>query len=435
MLFYEAERSGPLPDDNRIDYRGDSALNDDVVGGYYDAGDHVKFGFPMASMTTILAWGGISFYEGYEKADQLDWFDKCLKWSLDYFMAAHTSDNELVGQVGNGDADHAVWGRPEDMSMNRPSYKITASAPGSDLAGETAAALAAGSVYFTRRGDTAYATQCLEHARTLFNFADKHRGKYTDAIPQASNFYQSWSGYNDELVWAAAWMAKATGESAYSDKAEDFYDEFQNIQGRPSEFSWDDKTAGAQLLLWDVTGKNKYKSNVEEFLDYLWNVDYTPKGLIWLESSQWGSLRYAADLAHFAMQAASLGVDTENSLEFAENQVNYILGDAGRSYVCGWGNNPPERPHHRASSCPNQPKECGWNDFNNQGPNPQVLSGAMVGGPDYNDNYVDDRQNFQVYLFICYYHHLLSYFQTNEVATDYNAGFQSALAGLCYIYC
>ena len=90
MLFYEAERSGPLPDDNRIDYRGDSALNDDVVGGYYDAGDHVKFGFPMASMTTILAWGGISFYEGYEKADQLDWFDKCLKWSLDYFMAART---------------------------------------------------------------------------------------------------------------------------------------------------------------------------------------------------------------------------------------------------------------------------------------------------------------------------------------------------------
>ena len=96
------------------------------------------------------------------------------------------------------------------------------------------------------------------------------------------------------------------------------------------------------------------------------------------------------------MQAASLGVDTENSLEFAENQLNYILGDTGRSYVCGWGNNPPQQPHHRASSCPDQPKECGWNDFNNQGPNPQVLSGALVGGPDYNDNYVDDRQNFQV---------------------------------------
>ncbi|MEM9002835.1 MAG: glycoside hydrolase family 9 protein, partial [Cyanobacteria bacterium P01_F01_bin.86] len=49
FLFYEAQRSGPLPDDNRIEWRGDSALNEgadvgrDLSGGYYDAGDHVKF--------------------------------------------------------------------------------------------------------------------------------------------------------------------------------------------------------------------------------------------------------------------------------------------------------------------------------------------------------------------------------------------------------
>ena len=36
MLFYEAQRSGPLPADNRVPWRGDSALNDAVVGGYYD---------------------------------------------------------------------------------------------------------------------------------------------------------------------------------------------------------------------------------------------------------------------------------------------------------------------------------------------------------------------------------------------------------------
>ena len=29
--------------------------------GYYDAGDLVKFGFPMAATVTVLAWGGISF--------------------------------------------------------------------------------------------------------------------------------------------------------------------------------------------------------------------------------------------------------------------------------------------------------------------------------------------------------------------------------------
>ena len=36
LLFYAAQRSGPLPDNNRIDWRGDSALDDVPVGGYYD---------------------------------------------------------------------------------------------------------------------------------------------------------------------------------------------------------------------------------------------------------------------------------------------------------------------------------------------------------------------------------------------------------------
>lgn len=36
ILFYEAQRSGPLPADNRIDWRGDSAMDDYVLGGYYD---------------------------------------------------------------------------------------------------------------------------------------------------------------------------------------------------------------------------------------------------------------------------------------------------------------------------------------------------------------------------------------------------------------
>lgn len=42
FLFYEAQRSGALPSDERLDWRGDSALTDgndrgiDLTGGYYD---------------------------------------------------------------------------------------------------------------------------------------------------------------------------------------------------------------------------------------------------------------------------------------------------------------------------------------------------------------------------------------------------------------
>ena len=44
LLFYEAQRSGPLPSTNRIPWRGDSALGDvtpggtPLAGGWYDAG-------------------------------------------------------------------------------------------------------------------------------------------------------------------------------------------------------------------------------------------------------------------------------------------------------------------------------------------------------------------------------------------------------------
>ena len=105
---------------------------------------------------------------------------EALKWGTDYFIACHTSDNELIGQIGDGYADHEQWESPENLDdMDRPSFSITADAPGSDLAGETAAALAASSVYFRLVGDSDYADLCLQHAKTLFAFADQYRGKNT----------------------------------------------------------------------------------------------------------------------------------------------------------------------------------------------------------------------------------------------------------------
>merc|ERR1712142_311936 len=151
-LFYQAQRSGKLNkfgdfNTDKIPYRGDSALGDggdnkvDLEGGYYDAGDFVKFNFPMAASTTLLAWGAIDFSKGYSAADQTEKTLNTIKWATDYFIKCHTGPNELYAQVGDGNADHSQWTRVEDMTIPRPSYKIDASKPGSDLAGETAAAL------------------------------------------------------------------------------------------------------------------------------------------------------------------------------------------------------------------------------------------------------------------------------------------------------
>ncbi|XP_069943484.1 uncharacterized protein [Cherax quadricarinatus] len=424
-VFYEAQRSGKLPADQRVTWRGDSALDDgsdvghDLTGGYYDAGDHVKFGFPMAYTATVLAWGLIDFAKGHQTANQVEYGQAAVKWATDYFLKAHTAHFEFYGQVGEGNADHAYWGRPEEMTMARPSYKIDSSAPGSDLAAETAAALAAASIVF-KEVDSAYASQMLTVAEELYAFADEDRDVYSNSITDAASFYKSWSGYGDELCWGALWLYRATGDEAYLEKARAAWDEF-SLGTDAVQFAWDDKRAGCYALFTLLQPDTaEYKNSLESFLDYILNeAPYTPQGMVFLDT--WGANRHAANVAFIALWAAEYG-NTDHTAtyrEFAETQINILLGDSGHSFVVGYGVNPPQRPHHRSSSCPWPPADCtdGWAQ-QQPGPNPHVLFGALVGGPSEDGTYSDDRND--------YVH--------NEVACDYNAAFTGALAALVELH-
>jgi endoglucanase len=297
--------------------------------------------------------------------------------------------------------------------MKRPAFKIDAENPGSEIAGEAAAALAAAGILF-RGEDLPYSQNLLSHAKALFDFADRHRGNYVDAIPAAWGYYHS-SGYHDELVWSALWLYKATGNVEYLRKAESIYREsLANVSMRWTH-SWDDKRYGAAILLAQLTKSAVYKNAVRRWLDY-WTIgdqgeriEYTPGGLAWLDS--WGSLRYAATTAFLAFLYADTVEDVGTRYrDFARQQIDYILGanPQGRSYVVGFGNNPPRNPHHRASH--GSLKHTIEDPLTNR----HILYGALVGGPTSADDssYVDDRTNFQ----------------GNEVALDYNAGFTGAVA-------
>lgn len=52
----------------------------------------------------------------------------------------------------------------------------------------------------TPNTDNAYAQKLILTAKSLFDLAYQHQGKFTTSNP----FYSS-SGYQDELAWAAAW--------------------------------------------------------------------------------------------------------------------------------------------------------------------------------------------------------------------------------------
>ena len=101
-------------------------------------------------------------------------------------------------------------------------------------------------------------------------------GKYTDCIP-AGGFYESWSGYNDELVWAAAWIAKATGEQSDIDKAEALWSEVGGANANPGEVSWDDKWAMTFLVMYDVTGKVISIWYFSSLMYYVFRMNIDPK--------------------------------------------------------------------------------------------------------------------------------------------------------------
>jgi hypothetical protein len=153
----------------------------------------------------------------------------------------------LWAEVGDGDTDHYCWQRPEDMTTSRQAYKVDRDNPGSDLVGETAAALAAASVVF-RLSDPRYSHLLVRHAEQLFEFGDKYRGEYDRSVPEASRYYASFSGYGDEMLWAALWLHRATGKLEYLDYAVDMADEFGGTGWAITEFSWDVKYAGLQIL-------------------------------------------------------------------------------------------------------------------------------------------------------------------------------------------
>lgn len=74
-------------------------LQVDLVGGYYDAGDNVKFGLPMAFTVTMMSWSIIEYGKQMAASGELGHAMDAVKWGTDYFIKAHPQPNVLYGEV------------------------------------------------------------------------------------------------------------------------------------------------------------------------------------------------------------------------------------------------------------------------------------------------------------------------------------------------
>ncbi|CAI9117165.1 OLC1v1018511C1 [Oldenlandia corymbosa var. corymbosa] len=429
ILFFQGQRSGKIPaGQQQVSWRSNSGLSDgslarvDLTGGYYDAGDNVKFNFPMAFTTTMLSWSTIEYGKKMGRVE-LQNARAAIRWSTDYLLKCATATpGRLYVGVGDPNDDHRCWERPEDMDTLRAVYFVSPNNPGSDVAGETAAALAAASIVF-RAADPRYSRVLLNTARKVMQFAIQYRGAYSDSLGHdVCPFYCSYSGYKDELLWGAAWLFKATNDAYYLNFIRSL-----GANDAADIFSWDNKYAGARVLLSRRSLLNKdmnfdpFRQQAEDFICKILpnspysSTQYTPGGLMFKMSQS--NLQYVTAITfllttYSKYMAASrhtftcggLFVNSNTLKTLSKRQVDYILGDnpLKMSYMVGYGPNFPRRIHHRGSSIPSKsihPQSYGCQGafqqfFYTPNPNPNLLVGAVVGGPNQNDLFPDDRTDY-----------------------------------------
>jgi endoglucanase len=411
IKFYDANRCGPdAGTGNLFSWRGACHTGDkdgsvDLTGGYHDAGDHVKFGLPQCWSAAILGWAMYEYPAVFESKKAA--YFRMLKWYTDYFLKCHPSANVFYYNIGDGNADHGYWGAPEAQTGTRPVLKAP---PGSDVCAEGAAALAL--MYLNYKStDATYAEKCLTAAKELYAIAlancnSKETARSSDGA--GGNFYKTSSHY-DDMCWGGIWLYTATADTKYLDSI----DHWTTIPNDPGDNhyqkkwspAWDDVILFVLLKMAEITGNDKYYQGVAYNLDWALNqANKSTYGMIVIDA--WGVLRYAsAEAGQGFLAYKLLGYDKFNTK--GSFIIDYCLGKnpADRSYVTGWGKNPPIHPHHRA----NEPVKGGAT---------KGIIGALVGGPTGTDDvYSDDVDNYQ----------------ETEIAIDYNASFILGLAGQIWL--
>ena len=68
----------------------------DLVGGFYDSGNNIKFSFPKAYTVTLLSWTVIEYHEKYADIGELDHVKDIIKWGSDYLLKVFVPPNSSI---------------------------------------------------------------------------------------------------------------------------------------------------------------------------------------------------------------------------------------------------------------------------------------------------------------------------------------------------
>ena len=438
LYFYDGVMCGDQVDGtSNYTWRSDCHTEDEVKGGFHDAGDHVMFGLPAGFSASTLGWSLKEYRNEFDSLGQTPHIKMIIDHYAEFFNNAvrYNADGtvkEILVQKGHGNTDHAYWGMPEGQP-SREDQMYWKSDTGSDVAAEYAAALALAYINFHNTDETKY-SEYLETAKKLYEYSrrvDKALNEENINIDETDKnqypgYYKS-NQYADDQAWAASWIAVADSEAEYNGTS--YKVEAQSrltsddINGWDwGGYHWNNVRHGAEFVLAAYLGESW--DNVKNFVNSK-GSDW--KGDRYKYPDEWGASRYnsgfqtvALAAVHQAETKSNVDISRAEIADWCKSQMNYILGDNkyNMCFVTAFSDHSPLKVHFRAGSGavynmqtkddPNIIDKAYTNDVNR-------LIGGMVGGSAGDSDNYEDRRTF---------------YQRNEVASDYNAVLVGAAAGL-----
>ncbi|CAM4024051.1 glycoside hydrolase family 9 protein [Roseateles saccharophilus] len=379
--------------------------------GWYDAGDYNKYivNSGITVYTLLAAWE--HFPEVFrqqnlhipESGNGLpDLLNEAL-WNLDWMLAMQDpADGGVYAKLTNKGFDGVVM--PADATGER--YVVGKStAAALDFAAVMAQASRVFAAFDAQR--PGLSARMLAAARCAWDWAQAHPAEVYRQPPDIRTGDYGDVELSDEFAWAGTELWIATGEAGYRPDLDKL---------AISLPSWGDVKGLAWLTLAQQRHKLEHndsvvvESRVVVFANELlssWRASAWRVGLR-AQDFDWGSNSGALNRALMLIQAYRLQPRPE-LLAAAQALFDHVLGrnPLGRSFVTGFGAQPPVHPHHR-------PSEADGVD--------EPVPGFLVGGPNPGQQdqagcpvrYASKRAA------LSYLDHFCSY-ASNEVAINWNA--------------
>ncbi|ERP39244.1 glycoside hydrolase family 9 protein [Chitinivibrio alkaliphilus] len=289
----------------------------DMRGGWYDAGDYIKFTLTNATTAYYLlkAWetNPKAFTNVLSESSLPDILAEA-RFGLEYLMKTYPEEDIFVVQVGDAE-DHRQGVRlPEHDALdgNRPAF--TALSP--VHMGITAATLAKGARIFRDVGKEEEAQRYLQQAKAIF-----HRARAEDALDETvferdvTNDYYRDNSLEDNMALAAVELYRATKDTTYRTIA-------LSYEIGPGEWlSWGvyNFSVNAALAPYDTRSAKAAQADMDHFtsnMDPLWGIpaDYT-----WSSLLCWNAVGAAAKVWHRESPSPEL-------IRLHEHMVDLLFG-------------------------------------------------------------------------------------------------------------